>query len=175
MSEESTPAETPAVAAETASSETATVEAPARSLGAVKIIGVLGILAGILLIVVGIAAWIAVSNQLAAEKITIPDDAIAFQGQTVTGPITAYVQADIIQHHALEASGGKTYAELAQDDPMRQTMMTASFLRASLFTSVVSFGVALFAIGMGILSIMFGWALRRLATAPVVVRSSRVV
>jgi hypothetical protein len=32
-------------------------------------------------------------------------------------------------------------------------MMNASFLRASLFTSVVSFGVAAFAIGIGILSI----------------------
>lgn len=150
------------------------VEPPARKLGAVKVVGILGILAGILLIVAGIVVWIVVSMQLQAEKITIPDDAIAFQGQTVAGPFTAYVQADIIQHHALEASGGKTYAELPQDDPIRATMMNASFLRASLFTSVVSFGVAAFAIGMGILSIMFGWALHRLASAPVVVRPSRL-
>jgi hypothetical protein len=32
---------------------------------------------------------------------------------------------------------------------VRATMMNASFLRASLFTSVVSFGVAAFAMGMG--------------------------
>jgi hypothetical protein len=38
-------------------------------------------------------------------------------------------------------------------------MMNASFLRTSLFTSVVSFGVAAFAIGIGILSILFGAAL----------------
>ena len=48
----------------------------------------------------------------------------------------------LVEHHALEASGGKTYAELDKDDPVRATMMNASFLRASLFTSVVSFGVA---------------------------------
>ena len=129
----------------------------------VRIIGVLGIIGGIVLIVAGIVVWVMVSAQLRAENITIPDDAMAFQGQTVAGPLTAYVQADIIQHHALEASDGKTYAELAMDDPVRATLMNASFLRASLFTSVVSFGVAAFAMGMGVLSILFGWALRTLA------------
>ena len=151
------------------------VEPPARTLGGVKVVGILGILAGIVLIVVGLVVWIMVSTQLQAERITIPDDAMAFQGQTVAGPFTAFVQADIIQHHALEASEGKTYAELPQDDPLRATMMNASFLRASLFTSVVSFGVAAFAIGIGILSVMFGWALHRLAGAPVVVKPARVL
>lgn len=129
----------------------------------VKAVGVIGILGGIVLIVVGVVVWIMVSTQLRAENITIPDDAIAFQGQTVAGPLTAYVQTDIIQHHALEASDGQTYSELAMDDPVRATVMNASFLRASLFTSVVSFGVAAFAIGVGILSLLFGWALRSLA------------
>lgn len=152
-----------------------TIEPPAKSVGLVKTIGILGILGGIALIVVGVVVWIMVSSQLRAENITIPDDAIAFQGQQVAGPLTAYVQADIIQTHALHASGGKTYAELAQDDPVRATMMNASFLRASLFTSVVSFGVAVFAIGVGVLSIMFGAAFRRLADVPVVVRRSTVV
>jgi len=151
-----------------------TIEPPQKKVGIVKVAGILGILGGIALIVVGIVVWIVVSNQLRAENITVPDDAVAFQGQTVAGPFTAYVQADIIQHHALEASGGKTYAELPQDDPMRATMMNASFLRASLFTSVVSFGVAAFAIGIGILSILFGLALNRLASVPVVVRRSAV-
>jgi hypothetical protein len=160
-------------AEETATDTAATVEPPARSLGGVKVVGILGILAGILLIVVGVVVWIVVATQLRAENITIPDDAMAFQGQYVQGPLTAYVQADIIQQHALEASGGKTYAELEQDDPIRAVMMNASFLRASLFTSVVSFGVAAFAMGIGILSIMFGWAMYRLASAPVVVRQSR--
>ncbi len=151
-----------------------TIEPPVKNVGLVKVVGVLGILGGIALIVVGIIVWIMVSSQLRAENITIPDDAMAFQGQTVAGPLTAFVQADIIQHHALEASGGKTYAELPQDDPVRATMMNASFLRASLFTSVVSFGVAAFAMGIGVLSILFGAALRRLADVPVVVRRSTV-
>ena len=136
--------------------------------------GILGIIGGILLIVVAVIAWIGVTNQLTAENITIPDDAAAFQGQQVTGPFTAFVQADIINKHALEASGGKTYAELAQDDPVRDTVMQASFLRASLFTSVVAYGVALFAAGMGVLAILFGWAIHRLACVPVVVKRSRL-
>jgi hypothetical protein len=143
---------------------------PARPLGGVKVVGVLGILAGIALIVVGVVVWIMVSSQLRAENIIVPDDAMAFQGQQVSGPFTAFVQADIIQHHSLAMSDGKTYAELDMDDPLRATLMNASFLRASLFTSVVSFGVAAFAIGIGILSILFGWALHRLVTAPVVIR-----
>ncbi len=151
-----------------------TVQAPARKLGLVKIVGILGMLGGALLIIVGIIVWSTVSSQLRAENITVPEDAIAFQGQTVAGPFTAYVQADIIQHHALEASDGKTYAQLDREDPVRATMMNASFLRASLFTSVVSFGVSAFAMGIGVLSIMFGWALHRLAGAPVVVSRATV-
>ncbi len=151
-----------------------TVEPPVKKVGLVKAVGVLGILGGIALIVVGVVVWVMVSSQLRAENIVVPDDAMAFQGQTVAGPLTAFVQADIIQHHAMGISGGKTYAELDQDDPVRAVMMNASFLRASLFTSVVSFGVAAFAIGIGILSILFGWAIRRLASVPVVVRRSAV-
>ena len=149
-----------------------TLEPPVKKAGLVKAVGIIGILAGIALIVGGLVVWIMVSTQLRAENITVPDDAAAFQGQTVAGPLTAYVQADIIQHHALEASEGKTYAELPQDDPVRATMMNASFLRASLFTSVVSFGVAAFAMGLGVLSILFGWAIHRLASMPVVVKRS---
>lgn len=150
------------------------IEPPAKSVGFVKAVGILGIIGGVLLILVGIIAWIGVTTQLTAENITIPDDAAAFQGQQVTGPVTAYIQADVINKHALEASGGKTYAELPQDDPVRATVMQASFLRASLYTSVVAYGVALFAAGMGVLAILFGWAIHRLAAVPVVVKRSAV-
>jgi hypothetical protein len=158
------------------SQETATsldaIEPPEKRVGLVKAAGILGIVGGILLILVAVIAWIGVTNQLTAENITIPDDAAAFQGQQVTGPFTAFVQADVINKHALEASDGKTYAELPQDDPVRETVMQASFLRASLFTSVVAYGVALFAAGMGVLAILFGWAIHRLAGVPVVVKRS---
>lgn len=129
---------------------------PPKSL---KVLAILVIVGGVILSVAGVVTWVVVTNQLSDEKITVSDDADNFAGDDVDGPFTAYAQANVIKKHALEASDGKTYAELAQDDPKRDTVMTASFLRASLFTSVVSFGVAAFAFGMGILLILVGWAL----------------
>ncbi|WP_444664926.1 aromatic ring-opening dioxygenase LigA [Cellulomonas sp. CW35] len=130
-------------------------------------LGLWVIVFGIIFIVAGAVTWGAVSTNLAAENITVSDDASAFQGQLVDTPWEAWVQADIINHHALDSSGGKTYAELDRDDPVRETMMTASFLRSSLFTSVVAFGVALLVVGVGVTLLLVGIALRRLS--PVVV------
>lgn len=133
---------------------TATISGNARK---VRILAIFAIIVGAIFIVAGIVAWIAVSVQLAAENITVSDDAAFLAGSRVQGPLSAYAQAEVINHHALAMSDGKTYAELAQDDPTRDTVMNASFLRASLFTSVVSFGVALFAVGVGVLSMVFGY------------------
>ncbi|RWZ68734.1 aromatic ring-opening dioxygenase LigA [Labedella populi] len=143
---------------------------PAGKARAARLIGFLGILAGIVLILGGGIVWGMVSSQLAAEKITVSEDAAFLAGADVRGPLTAFAQADIINHHALAASDGKTYAELEQDDPVRATMMNASFLRASLFTSVVSFGVAAFAIGLGLVIGAIGWVLTVLVPRQVIAR-----
>jgi len=126
----------------------------------VRIIATLVIVIGAILIVAGVVTWFAVRSQLAAEHVTVSQDASAFAGDEVDGPFTAYVEANTIEKHALDATGGKTYAELAQNDPKRQTAMTASFLRASLYTSVVAFGVAAMAAAIGVVLILIGWALR---------------
>lgn len=129
-----------------------------------RVLSTLALLLGAAFILGGATAWVAVSTQLAAEKITVADDAPAFAGAPVADPITAFIQAGVINTHALAATEGKTYAELESGDPARETVMTASFLRASLFTSVVSFGVALFAVGVGVALILLSWAqLRRRA------------
>ncbi|MFF2454235.1 hypothetical protein [Isoptericola sp. NPDC058082] len=138
----------------------------------VRGIGLVTIIAGIVMIVAGLGVWVVVSQTLADEQITVSDDAAMFAGQKVSGPFTAYAQAEVINKHALEASGGQTYAELAQDDPTRDTVMNASFLRASLFTSVVAFGVCALVIGLGIVFILLGSALRKLAGGPQVVIDS---
>ena len=78
-------------------------------------------------------------------------------------PFTAYCQARVIQKHTLEATGGKTYAELDRDDPLRETAMNSSFLQASLFTSIVAFGVAAMAAGMGVIFILIGLGIRDVA------------
>jgi hypothetical protein len=132
---------------------------PARRPGSVRVIGILIMVAGVILLGAGVATWFTVRDQLADEKITVSEDADHFAGDKVDGPFTAYSEASTIEKHALEASGGQTYAELPRDDPRRQTVMTASFLRASLFTSVVAFGIAALAAALGVVFILLGWAL----------------
>jgi hypothetical protein len=136
-----------------------------RRAGAVPLLGLLVIIAGVVLIVAGVITYSVVSTTLADQNITVSDDAEYFAGQHVTQPWEAYAQADVIAKHASEMAGGKTYAELPRDDPNRQSVMDASFLQASLFTSVVAFGVAALAAGLGVVFVLIGLALRRVAAA----------
>ena len=136
-----------------------------------RIVAIISIVAGAIFMVLGVIVYYMVHDQLADENIVVSDDADRVAGEPVEGPFTAYEQADVIKEHALEIGGGKTYAELPQDDPTRDTVMDASFLRASLFTSVVAFGVAALVVALGIMFVLFGLALlgilRRLdATTP---------
>ena len=123
----------------------------------------LSVVIGSLLIIGGVATWIVVSTTLADQKIVVSDDASCLAGDDVDGPFSAYCQAKVIDKHALEATGGLRYAQLDQKDPKRQTAMTASFLQASLFTSVVAFGVAAMAIAIGVLFILIGLGMRDVA------------
>ncbi|MFN8183851.1 MAG: hypothetical protein U0R23_05460 [Candidatus Nanopelagicales bacterium] len=129
----------------------------------VKAVGILVLIAGVIMIVAGAVTWASVSSHLKDERITVSEDAASQAGKQVAGPLTAYAEAEIIQKHALEATGGKTYAELDREDPLREVAMTGSFLRASLFSSVIAFGVAAMAIGLGVVNVLLGWSLTRLA------------
>ena len=115
---------------------------------------------GVLLIIGGVATWVIVSTTLAAQNITVSDDASCLAGDDVNGPLSAYCEAQIIEEHALDATGGLTYAELDREDPLRAVAMNASFLRASLFTSVVAFGVAGMAVLIGVLFVLIGLGIR---------------
>jgi hypothetical protein len=122
-------------------------------------------------------------------------------GKNVVDPFTAYAQAEAINHHSLTATNGRTYAQLGGDitaatktltdggmsaadaakDPSvvklqgeRSTIQTGSLLRASLFTSIVAFGVAALVIGLGILFILVGFALRSLTAKPAVAAAATV-
>jgi hypothetical protein len=133
--------------------------------GTSKTLGALVALIGVVMIVAGGITWYMVQDNLSEARITVADDAEFLAGDEVNGPFSAYAQAQIIDKHALEATGGKTYAELDREDPLRDTAMNASFLRASLFTSVVAFGVAVMAMGVGLALILVGWALMSAAGA----------
>ncbi len=130
-----------------------------------RIAAIVTMVAGLILTVAGAATWFTVQGNLADERITVSEDSPRFAGDKVNGPFTAFQEAQMIEKHYLESTEGKTYAELDREDPVRQTAMTASFLRASLFTSVVSFGVAAMAFGLGLVLLIAGYGLYTLARA----------
>ena len=158
----------------------------------VRVSGLLEIIAGAVFLLAGGVTWGAVSSNLKAENITVSPDAKAFGGQVVDTPWEAFAQADIINTHALHATEGKTYAEVSSEamalskqltadgatadeiaanpelaalNGQKATVMNGSFLRASLFTSVVAFGVAALVMGIGVVFGIIGFALRRIAPA----------
>ena len=132
-------------------------------LGFVKISGLIVAIIGAIMFVGGAATWVLVQSELSGENITVAEDASSNAGKKVNGPLTAYSEAQIIEQHALEGSGGKTYAELDRDDPARASVMNGSFLRASLFTSVLAFGVSAMAMGLGLVQVLLGVSMRKLA------------
>ncbi len=125
-----------------------------------RTMGTILMVLGLIFIIAGGATYVMVSQELSRANVTVADDADFLAGDHVDGPFSAYSQAQIIDKHALDSTGGKTYAELDREDPLRDVAMNASFLRASLFTSVVSFGVAVMAMGIGLAFILAGIGLR---------------
>ncbi|NPC43652.1 aromatic ring-opening dioxygenase LigA [Nocardioides sp. zg-1230] len=125
-----------------------------------NIAAITAIVVGIVMAVAGVITWVVVSTTLEDQRITVSDDATCAAGDGVNGPISAYCQADIINQHTLDITGGKTYAELDREDPNRAVAMDSAFLQASLFTSVVAFGVAGMAFVLGIVLTLIGLALR---------------
>jgi len=124
-----------------------------------RVIAIVLMVVGGLFVVAGSVTYYLVHRELSDERIVVADDAESFAGDKVRGPFTAYSQATVIKEHALDMTGGLTYAELPREDPRREAVMTASFLRASLFTSVVAFGVSALVAGLGVLFILVGVAL----------------
>jgi len=161
---------------------------PVRLIGLVMVIaGILMILAG------GATWALVTTQLKAEHIVVAavtPDNPGRLAGKQVAGPFTAYAQADAINHHALDGAKGRTYAQIGDDAKAlkaklaasglsteevaknpdvlalaatRDSTMNGSFLRASLFTSVVSFGVAALVIGLGFLFILLGFALRKVS------------
>jgi len=122
---------------------------------------------GALMIVAGAATALMVRSELDEQNIVTPDDA-CLAGNQVKGPFTAWCQAEVIDKHARESTDGLTFAQLPREDPRRASAMNASFLRASLFTSIVAYGVAAMAAAIGLIFILIGLGMRdvdrRLAT-----------
>ena len=124
-----------------------------------KISAILVMIISAVFVVSGAVTYNMVHTKLVAEKITVSEDSPKYAGKAVAGPFTAFQEASMISTHALKATNGKTYAELDREDPLRVVAMNGSFLRASLFTSVVSFGLSAFVMGVGVVGLLVGYSL----------------
>jgi hypothetical protein len=124
-----------------------------------------------------------VQAELVAQNIVTPDDA-SIPGVVVDDVDSARSMAAIIEEHALESTGGLTYAEMGRymtpdgdpagtnnedeavigadgrpvSNPMRNVAFQASALRTSLFSSVMALEVSTLVIGIGALLLVLGVA-----------------
>ena len=135
------------------------------------------IVLGIAVIVVGIVGRSYVQDQVQKENIVGSDDmtpaatnaaiqkaglqdvsapSCSVAGDDVTTGKQAKCFADYMRIHTLEATGGKTYAEMPQDSPERDIWVTETALTTALYTSYFAENVALFAIIVGIVMLLVG-------------------
>ena len=137
--------------------------AGSRSNGAMtKLYTYAGIAASIVLIAFGAASLYMgfdgrdqVRGDLAREQIVgTPDSTIP--GQKVDTGKEAEAFAAVIRKHTLEATGGKTYAQMDREDPQREMWVTSTALSTALNTAYFAESVATFAIVMGVALLLTG-------------------
>ena len=155
---------------------------------ALVIFGLVFLAAGAYTVVRGYDAKSQVRAELLAQDITTTPDA-SIPNVKVQDAATAKSMAEIIDHHAREATGGKTYSEMGRylatdgtdtsdeslavkDDkgnpvpnPLRNVAFQASALRTSLYTSVMAFNVADLVIGLGLMIVVLGLAIGGIGVA----------
>lgn len=110
---------------------------------------------GAVLLWQGLDAKAQVREALVAEQIVTPEDA-AIPSVPVDSAATAKAQADIIQAHVLETTGGETWATLDREDPLRATYLSAVTLRTSLMSAYMAFKLADLVTGLGALFLALG-------------------
>ena len=130
----------------------------------------------------GLDAKAEVRETLLAQNITTPSDA-AIPDVRVENAATADAMADVIGVHALEATDGRTYAEMGRfltpdggdtsdeaaalkdeagnpvANPLRNVAFQASTLQTSLHTSHMAFNVADLVIGLGLMITVLGFVI----------------
>jgi hypothetical protein len=141
----------------------------------VIVVGIAFAVAGLVAAGAGIYIRSFVTQELAAQHITTPEDA-SMPNVPVTDMASALSMADIIQHHAAESGKGLTYAQMGRfavesGDPAgtnkaeealkdaagkpvanqaRNTQLTAAGLVTSLSLSAMAIGAAYGAIALGL-------------------------
>jgi hypothetical protein len=151
-----------------------TARAAVRYLAAVT--GLALLVAGPVMIGVGISGQHQVTDQLTAQQITFPANAAAglpaaeagYAGQQVTTGPQAKAFTDMIETHIKEATGGKTYSQVSTEyiaasadkstpaatlatlSGERQTAFMGESLRGSLLSAYQAWEVTYLVIGLGL-------------------------
>jgi hypothetical protein len=141
------------------------------------IVGILTLVVGIGSFAGGVFGAVYTWNQAAAENITTPDDAF-FPEVPLRGPFSMWAQADIIEHHQLDATEGLRYSEMPRQvasvdeagnpvigedgEPVmvanaaRASWITATTLMTALNLGVLAYALSAFALVVGITMIASG-------------------
>jgi hypothetical protein len=141
------------------------------------IVGILTLVVGIGSFAGGVFGAVYTWNQAASENITTPDDAV-FPEVPLRGPFTMWAQADIIEHHQLEATEGLRYSEMPRQvasvdeagnpvigedgEPVmvanaaRASWINATALITALNVGVLAYALSAFALVVGITMIASG-------------------
>jgi hypothetical protein len=141
------------------------------------IVGILTLVVGIGSFAGGVFGAVYTWNQAAAENITTPDDAF-FPEVPLRGPFSMWAQADIIEHHQLDATEGLRYSEMPRQvasvdeagnpvigedgqpvmvaNAARASWITATTLMTALNLGVLAYALSAFALVVGITMIASG-------------------
>lgn len=142
-----------------------------------RLSSVFAILAGFILVLGGLWGIKFTYENITRENIVTPEDA-AIPNAPVRDPFTLKAQADIIRHHVLESTDGKTYAEMPRQiakvdengDPVlnadgtpvmvandaRNLWVTATTLTTALNLGILTYAFSAFTILMGLISVWTG-------------------
>jgi hypothetical protein len=110
---------------------------------------------GAYMICEGRSAHDEIKDTLAREDVTTSPDA-SIPNVKVDSAATAKSEAEAIVGHVNKITGGKTYAQLAKDDPNRPTVLNSITLRTSLNMAVMGFNVSDLVVGLGVFMIVIG-------------------
>lgn len=143
----------------------------------------LAITAGIVMILGGMWGIVFTYKNVAREQIVTPSDA-SIPNTPVRGPLTLKSQADIIRHHVLETTDGKTYSQMPQkvqkldangnpvlDDKGAPVMVSNDarniWITATTLTTALNFGIITYVFSglivfIGLISIWTGITFRAL-------------
>lgn len=141
-----------------------------------QISSMFAVIAGVIFVAGGAWGIMFTYENISREKITTPNDA-SIPNAVVAGPFTLRSQAEIIRHHMLTMSEGKTYAEMprqvqkvengkpmvdAQGKPVmvaneaRNTWITATTLITALNLGIITYVFSGLVLVLGFISLWTG-------------------